>query len=372
MKVVVFAHVPPPHHGQSQMVKLMVDGFRADPGLGIEVLHVDARLSEDMADVGSARGGKLRALLGYCRQAWSLSRKHGCRTLYYIPAPPRRTPLYRDFVVLSLLRLRFRRIVFHWHSVGLGAWLETEARFWERWFARRLLGGADVSIVLATTNREDAAKLDPKRLRVVNNGIPDPCPDFHTEIAPHRRQLPERDVVRVLYLAHCTREKGLFDAVEAVVEANRRSKGVRFVLRVAGAFLSAAEEQEFRDRIARPDASGCVKHVGFAAGPAKDRLFRESDLFLFPTYFSNEGQPLNLIEAMAYGLPCVTTRWRAIPEYFPKDYPGLCKPKEVAGIATALGRMAGAGGSESLRQAFEKRYAVKPHLKNLSIALKMP
>ena len=75
---------------------------------------------------------------------------------------------------------------------------------------------------------------------------------------------------------------------------------------------------------------------------------------------------------MAYGLPCVTTRWRAIPEYFPKDYPGLCKPKEVAGIATALGRMAGAGGSESLRQAFEERYAVKPHLKNLSIALKMP
>ena len=372
MKVVVFAHVPPPHHGQSQMVKLMVDGFRKDPSLGIEVLHVDARLSSDMADVGSARGGKLRPLLRYCLQAWKLSRKHRCRTLYYIPAPPRRTPLYRDFIVLGLLRLRFRRIVFHWHSVGLGTWLETEARPWERWLAHWLLGGAEVSIVLAASNRGDAEKLHPHRLRVVNNGIPDPCPDYHTEIAPHRRQLPERDVVRVLYLAHCTREKGLFDAVEAVVEANRRSKGVRFVMRVAGSFLSAEEEAEFRERIGRPDASGCVKHVGFAAGADKDRLFRESDLFLFPTYFANEGQPLNLIEAMAYGLPSVTTRWRAIPEYFPKDYPGLCNAKEVAGIATALGRMAGAGGSETLREAFEQRYALKPHLKNLSIALRMP
>jgi glycosyltransferase involved in cell wall biosynthesis len=370
MKVVVFAHVPPPHHGQSQMVKLMVDGFRADPGLGIEVLHVDARLSEDMADVGSARGGKLRALLGYCRQAWDLARKHRCNTLYYIPAPPRRNPLYRDFIVLSLLRLRFRRIVFHWHSVGLGAWLETEARGWERWLARRLHGDAEVSIVLANSNKADASKLQPQRLRVVNNGIPDPCPDYHSEVSAHRRQLPKRDVIRVLFLAHCTREKGVFDAVDALVEANRRSKGVRFVLRVAGAFLSAAEEVEFRERIARPDAAGCVKHVGFAAGPEKDRLFRESDLFLFPTYFANEGQPLNLIEAMAYGLPCVTTRWRAIPEYFPKDYPGLCTPKDVAGIATALGRVAGAGSADALRQAYEERYAMKPHLKALAAAIR--
>ena len=61
MKLLVFAHVPPPHHGQSQMVKLMVDGFRAQRDLGIEVLHVDARLSSGMADVGSIRGGKVQA-----------------------------------------------------------------------------------------------------------------------------------------------------------------------------------------------------------------------------------------------------------------------------------------------------------------------
>ena len=66
MKLLVFAHVPPPHHGQSQMVQYLVEGFRNDPALGIEVIHVDARLSEDLADVGSARGGKLSRLLGYC------------------------------------------------------------------------------------------------------------------------------------------------------------------------------------------------------------------------------------------------------------------------------------------------------------------
>ena len=30
MKLLVFAHTPPPHHGQSYMVQLMLDGFGGD------------------------------------------------------------------------------------------------------------------------------------------------------------------------------------------------------------------------------------------------------------------------------------------------------------------------------------------------------
>jgi hypothetical protein len=29
-KILVFAHVPPPHHGQSVMVQIMLEGLRAD------------------------------------------------------------------------------------------------------------------------------------------------------------------------------------------------------------------------------------------------------------------------------------------------------------------------------------------------------
>jgi glycosyltransferase involved in cell wall biosynthesis len=368
MKVVVFAHVPPPHHGQSQMVQLMVDGFRADPSLGVEVLHVDARLSADIADVGSARGGKIQALLGYCRDALRLSQQHGCRTLYYIPSPPKRNSLYRDFIAMARLRRRFDRVIFHWHAVGLGGWLATEARWWERLLARRLLGGATVGIALAETNRADAEKLSPKRISIVSNGIPDPCMNFTASLREHRKGLAARTEVNVLFLAHCTREKGLFDAVEAVVAANRQGNR-KFRLRIAGGFMSPAEESEFRTRIAQPDAAECIAHVGFVSGADKDRLFRESDVFLFPTYFANEGQPLNLIEAFAYGLPCVTTRWRAIPEYFPDDYPGLCEPRDVAGLSRALHAVAGTDGS-GLRDTYERRFAVGPHLRALAEAIR--
>lgn len=146
--------------------------------------------------------------------------------------------------------------------------------------------------------------------------------------------------------------------------------GRRFRLTVAGSFLSEAEEAEFRDRVGRSDAAGCVEITGFVSGAEKDRLFRQADVFLFPTYFANEGQPLNLIEALAYGLPCVTTRWRSIPEYFPADYPGLCIPRDVPALATALHVVVQGVDGRRLRREYEQRFAVGPHLSALAAAIR--
>ena len=166
MKLLVFAHVPPPHHGQSQMVKYMVDGFRANPALGIEVLHVDARLSSDLRDVGSARGGKLLQLLRYVRQARRLAARHQCTTLFHVPSPPKRTPLYRDWITLRLLRPRLPRVIYHWHASGLGSWIQSDARAWERALTLRWMARVDLSIVLSQFNRSDGEVLDRKSTRL--------------------------------------------------------------------------------------------------------------------------------------------------------------------------------------------------------------
>jgi len=55
-KILVFAHVPPPHHGQSVMVQVLLEGLSADPRF--EVHHVGARVSDDTEDVGSFRPRK--------------------------------------------------------------------------------------------------------------------------------------------------------------------------------------------------------------------------------------------------------------------------------------------------------------------------
>ena len=47
--------------------------------------------------------------------------------------------------------------------------------------------------------------------------------------------------------------------------------------------------------------SDLVQYFGFVSGAQKNQLLREADLFCFPTYYENENQPVNLIEAMAFG-----------------------------------------------------------------------
>jgi len=63
--------------------------------------------------------------------------------------------------------------------------------------------------------------------------------------------------------------------------------------------------------------------------------------FVFRPIILPKTKPGNLIEALAFGLPIVTTRWRSIPEMLPPNYPGLVDPKSPGQIAEALQRLVG-------------------------------
>lgn len=364
------------------MIAYLVQGFGGDARTAnpaspanphdIQVYHVNARLSEDLEDVGSARSGKVFILLRYCLQAIALRFRHGVRAFYYVPSPPKRASLYRDWIVLFLCRPFFRQIIFHWHSVGLGEWLETHAKPWERVLTRWLLGRADLSIVLSRYNEADANRLNPQRTAIVPNGIPDPCPLGlpPAVITPHTAG----DPIRVLFLALCTRDKGVHDAVRAVALANKIGATLtppkQFELRVAGAFVDKTEREEFESLCASPELTGRIHYLGFLDARAKAEALGSSHLFCFPTYYANEGQPLNLIEAMAYGVPTVTTRWRAIPELFEADHPGLVDPKHPDQVASALLQMSGQSDRTQLRRRFLDRYTVDQHLKALATSLR--
>src|ERR1035438_1675041 len=252
----------------------------------------------------------------------------------------------------------------------------------------------DLSVVLSRYNRADAEKLFSRNIRVVSNGIPDPCPRFEQDILPRRRArfaarrkllagqtLAVEDLkdagddphlVKVLYLAHCTREKGLFDALAAAALADERlaerQAPVSLRLLVTGGFVTAEDEAEFKRIMAQPAMAQMVQYFGFVSGDQKHQLLREADLFCFPTYFQTENQPVNLIEAMAFGLPILTTRWRSLPELFPAGYPGLVNirsPEQVADVMLSL--MTSESG-EGFRDIFLRTFTLERHLQGLAEA----
>ena len=176
-----------------------------------------------------------------------------------------------------------------------------------------------------------------------------------------------------MFLANGLREKGLFAAMHGVVAANRAlasgHRKARMKLVFAGNFMTTKEREEFDRLVQEPEFATAVKHVGFVTGDEKNRVLREADLFCFPTQYLGENQPVNLIEAMAFGLPIVTTRWRSLPEMLPPDYPGLVNGQDPDEIGAALLKMAGDDSSVRLREIFLSRFSAEQHLASLAGAL---
>ena len=401
MKLLVFAHTPPPHHGQSVAVKLMLEHFggnrrkakfRYEPPnrYGIECYHVNARFSKKLEDVGEFQPGKILLVLFYCVQALWCRFRYGIENLYYVPAPGKPIALYRDWLVMLLCRPFFKRVIFHWHASGLGKWLETSSGNKTRSFTYERMKDADASIVLSDFSRNDAEKFLPRRIVIVPGGISDPCPKFEEDILPQRRARMETrkkilsgelqnpsdkdKTINVLFLAHCTREKGVFDSIEAVVLANEnlaaKKSPLRFRINLVGAFASDAEEKELRAFISKHNLQNTASILGFVSNERKIEELRNADLLCFPTYYRAEGQPASLLEAFAFGLPVVTTRWRGIPGMLPEDYPGFVSPKSPAQISEKLELLCVNDFSRSLREIFWRRFTLEQHLANMSQALR--
>ena len=393
-KILVFAHTPPPHHGQSYMVELMLKGLGGDwhqrirsgktsalpeDRHGIRCFHVNVRLSDDLEEVGSTQPKKILRLLKYVVQAVWFRFRYQIDTLYYVPAPAKLSAIIRDGIVMLLVRPFFKRVVFHWHAFGLGEWVKSNESDpdWKKGLTKYLLSNVDTSIVLTNYNASDARIFCPKSIALVSNGIPDPCPDFNERVLPERRRRmaggQSARACKVLYLAHCIREKGLFDTLEAVRLANGGRSDSKFYLTVAGGFMNDEERRIFdRDVRAIREELGflCVRHVGFLSGDEKFRALEEHDILCFPTYYSGEALPVNIVEAMAFGLPVVTTRWRGIPEVLPNDWQYLVDPQKPKEIAHALIQAREFDQFEKLRQTYRDRFSIDIHIENLAKALK--
>jgi glycosyltransferase involved in cell wall biosynthesis len=345
-------------HGQSFMVRMAVDGL---PRRGFQVRHIPLQLSRSHDDIGRWRPAKALAAVRAGLAAARAARAEPFDALYYVPAPGKRGALWRDIVVLGLARRSVPRLVLHWHASGLGAWLGESATKPELAAAQRALGGADLSIVLSEALRADAEVLRAKRIAVVSNGVPDPSP-------PPRQPPPVGKPWQVLFLGQCSEEKGVFAAAEAVASLNKAGEAGAYRLVAAGAFPGFREADRFASLARRHP--GKIRYAGEVSGEEKRRLFLESDCLCLPSRYPHEGQPLVLLEALAYDLPVVATRWRAIPETLLPGTGELVDTGEPGPVAVALRAVRDRPPAPGFaRRCYLDRFTEERHLDRLAAEL---
>lgn len=216
---------------------------------------------------------------------------------------------------------------------------EFRARFTNQ--ARR---AADLSDAVIAVSEFTAGQVEQllgvarSRIHVVPHGVR--MPEANSDVLPSGRDTREK---MVLFVGAIQRRKNIARLVKAF---ERMPAGWRLVL--AGAVDGYGAVEELRS-IEESSRCADIEVTGYVSADALLQLFRRASIFAFPSL--DEGFGLPVLEAMANGVPVVTSNSSALPEVA-GDAAVCVDPHSIDEIADALRSMA---VDESSRQEFARR-----------------
>lgn len=152
--------------------------------------------------------------------------------------------------------------------------------------------------------------------------------------APVRVDRDAAAPLRVLTVGRLVPVKGMPLLVDAVAELVHRGLPVALTVVGAGPLL-----EPLREDVRARGLDEVVRLLGPVSQDELPKLYREADVFCLPSF--NEGIPVVLMEAMATGLPVVTTAITGIPELVVDHRTGLLvTPGRADLLAAALTELA--------------------------------
>ena len=173
-------------------------------------------------------------------------------------------------------------------------------------YQRRVLNAVDIFFATAEQELSSIRNLGfHQPVAVVPNGVELP------RVEAQQGKGREPSARQVLFLSRVHPKKGLVNLVRAW--GALRPEGWRLI--VAGP-NEAGHWQEVEREIRRLGLGGQITYVGPAEGQDKADLYEQSDLFVLPTFSENFG--IVVAEALAYGLPVITTKgtpWKDLEDY---------------------------------------------------------
>jgi len=141
------------------------------------------------------------------------------------------------------------------------------------------------------------------------------------------------DKINVLYLSNIMKEKGYEELIDAYKNLDVSVKN-KVILNFTGNFESDMIKENFFNKI--KDENN-IAYNGLVKGEEKKKLLAKSHIFILPTYYHIEAQPLSILEAYASGLYVITTDQGGICDIFRDDINGkLIEKRSVESIVRAL------------------------------------
>ncbi len=229
---------------------------------------------------------------------------------------------YRKIPFIYMSALFRVPVINHVHGAEFESFYENASAGKKKLVARVYGKCAKLIVLSEEWKRRFASFIPEKRIAVLENYCRLPKEPYDTG----------RKAEQVLFMGELGKRKGCYDIPAIWEQVLRQEPAARLVMAGDG------EMEAVRAAFLEKGISSGVHFPGWVRNESKEKLFRESSIFLFPTY--HEGMPMAVLEAMGYGLGIVTTDAGGIPKLIRNEEDGFIgKPGDVQFMARHVIRL---------------------------------
>ncbi len=224
------------------------------------------------------------------------------------------------FILAFIFRVK---VILHLHSGAFMVFYHQECGSLLKKYVRWIFKKADKVVVLSSQWKENISEIcTGKKVVVIFNPIR--AADSVNAAAQNSQTL--------LFLGKLAEKKGIYCLLDAIVPLKERYQNIRLLCGGEGELENV---EAYSRQLGIKDN---VQLLGWVSGSEKDLYLQQSTIYVLPSF--SEGLPMGVLEAMAAGLPVVSTPVGGIPDAVEDGVEGfLVEPGDSQALAEAIRRL---------------------------------
>lgn len=200
-----------------------------------------------------------------------------------------RGSFYRKSIFIIIAMLYKKKIIIHVHGAEFKQFYLDESGNFKKKYIQNIFKIADKVIVLSEEWKDFFSDIcDKEKIIVMYNAI----------IIPPKENKSYKDI-NILFLGRLGERKGIYDLLNIMPNILKNNKNINVKL------LGDGDVEKVKQICKDKKINSQVKVLGWVKGKAKEKIIKESTIFVLPSY--NEGMPMSILEAMGYALPIIST-----------------------------------------------------------------
>ncbi len=239
---------------------------------------------------------------------------------------------YRYIPFIFIGKVFSKKIVLHMHAASFEFYFNTN-RF-VKGLIRKTFNKGDVIIALSESWAEVFGSITNNKIIIINNSVPTPKENFYNINAK-----------KITFMGFIGPRKGLFDLLKSFSQVSSRIESKLII-------CGSGEIDKMNIIIKEYNIHNNIEFHGWITPKERDLLLRGTAVFVLPSY--NEGLPMVILEAMAYGIPIISTTVGGIPELVKKDNGFLISPGNINLLSKSIIMLL--NDNEMRKEMSEKNY----------------